>query len=431
MISTAISKISVPFAELSLQRSIRKKIHKIKQENHIIERDREMWERQELYRITLICKNKVPYYKELFSKIKFNPEKLLRDKKYFLDIPILTKENLRCHKRRLINQDFSRHNLHERKTNGSTGITTSIFYDQDALDWSSAASFYSQELLGKKLSENEIYITSKDVIANSWGKKISEKAKCITLNRKNIYYESLGEDELDQMLRSLKSSNPKIVLSTPSIFYALARYVENTPYASLSLNKLITTGEVLDPIKKERIESAFNCKVYNRYGNAEVGVIAHDTTSDYLKVLEPMCYTENTEDSQELIVTNLKNNAMPLLRYGTGDKALVSKGSRSCHLKDLKGRIGDTIYLNGNLVPTEFIKDTLFRIADIEDFQIHKNRIDGYVMIIVCKQSKQRYVLEKVNKLWNNQFKVRFTTMKDLTRVGLRRKFSYFIDETI
>lgn len=430
MLSKTISKLSVPFAEFSLQRNIRNKISKIDLELQAIARDRETWKKENLYKITDFCQKKVPYYKDLFERVRFKPESLIRDIRYFEDIPPLSKKDLREQADKLINKDFELNMLFERKTNGSTGLTTSIYYDQEALDWSSATSFFAQGLLGKKLSDNEVYITSKDVINNTWSKKISEKAKCITLNRKNVYYEHLGDDELDNIIKIIKQSNPKIIHSTPSIFYALAQYLHHTPTVSIKLNKLITTGELLDPIKKERIESTFNCKVYNRYGNAEVGVIAQDTTVDHLKIIEPVCHVENIGKSSELFVTNLKNRAMPLLRYGTGDHAMVSPSKTECHISELKGRIGDMVYLNGNLVPTEFIKDTLFRITDIEDFQIRKSKKDGYIMAIVCDKPKRSLVKSKIQKIWKDQFIVKFTSMHELTRVGIRNKFSYLIDET-
>lgn len=431
MLSKTISKLSVPFAEFSLRRNIRRKMAKINLEFQAIENNRNKWKAQNLFYLTKHCKQNVPYYTDLFAKTNFHPENILKDLKYFEDIEPLNKSLLKANTDKLLSKLNDKSQLFERKTNGSTGENTSVFYDQEALDWSSATSFYTQELLGKKLSENEIYITSQDIVNNTWSKIISEKAKCVTLNRKNVYYKDLGDDELDTILKTLKNHDPKIVHSTPSIIYALSQYLYHTPTINLKLNKIITTGELLDPIKKERIESTFNCKVYNRYGNAEVGIIAQDTTTDHLKVIEPMCHVENIGNSSELFITGLKNSAMPLLRYATGDNAKVSESEIGCFISDLKGRIGDMIYLNGSLVPTEFIKDTLFRIANIDDFQIRKSKRDGYIMTVVCDKPMQSLVKKKVQEIWKNQFQIRFSTMQDLSRVGLRSKFSYLIDETI
>ena len=75
--------------------------------------------------------------------------------------PYLTKDIVREQGGRLLSERFVREKLHVRKTGGSTGPTTPIYYDDEALDWSAAVNLAAREWAGKSLGMKEVHLASR------------------------------------------------------------------------------------------------------------------------------------------------------------------------------------------------------------------------------------------------------------------------------
>lgn len=101
-----------------------------------------------------------------------------------------------------------------------------------------------------------------------------------------------------------------------------------------------TTAEWLAPAARERIESAFGCRVWNGYGASEAAAIAFDCRHGWLHVnsdwiiLEPVDrkYQPVPPDqpSHTVLVTNLANRVQPIIRYDLGDSVTVRPDPCPC-----------------------------------------------------------------------------------------------------
>jgi phenylacetate-coenzyme A ligase PaaK-like adenylate-forming protein len=129
-----------------------------------------------------------------------------------------------------------------------------------------------------------------------------EYIKCKSLNRINISTHSFDDVDLEYFLKQIKKANAYYLEAHPSTLYALAMYIKKNDIKFIKplFNVFESTGEVLDSIKRKAIEQYIGCKVYDRYGNAEFGVVAHET--DYskhsLKVIDFMVYPEKFDYTQ-------------------------------------------------------------------------------------------------------------------------------------
>ena len=435
MLLEKISKLTFPIAEMSFHRAIREKFDLIKQEMAQPYSVRKARQLQKLHHQLKLAQLKVPYYQDLFKKKKFNPDLVLKDIRYFEELPYLDKETVRTELKRFINVDYDIKKLIIRETNGSTGPTIPVFYNLEALDWSSAVNLYTNFILGKSPSKKEIYIEPNELIERNISERLIDIFKSITLNRKNLRYKTLDDDELDRLCRKLKQAKPLLVLSTPTTFNALARYVKRNPRRSLSLNTLISTGEILDDLKKKEIEKYLKCRIFNRLGNAEIGIYAHDTLTEQLAIIDSVAFVETaldpTSSSSQIIITNLKNDAMPLIRYKTGDLGEKVVNEHGEFLKNIYGRVHEILYINGESIHTNLVKETLFKIGNVDDFQIHKSAEHGYLLKIVADTNFRSSIREKIRQIWGMNFEIEFTSVDQLSQVGLRRKFQYFIDDTM
>lgn len=420
--------IFFPFAEKQQGRDISHKLD-ILQKFHLQNEQERLKKKQlQLNTVLKLAQKKVPYYKDLFQKLDFNPDLILKDIKYLQELPFLTKEILMEEEDRLINQDFKKENLHLRKTGGSTGPAASSYYDQEALDWTSAANLFALSLTGRRPHQLEYWL--RPTFSNDGWK---EKLKHWVLHRHSTCTTSLSEKSLAHLWSEIREKKPYLVHGHPSTLYALSVFVEKEKlFDPNAFSVFESTGETLDEKKIQSIEKNLGCKVYNRFGNAEFGVVAHSTSSpNKLEVFEYLCHPESISlgnGLEEIVLTTTTNTAMPLIRYKTGDIGRVIKEDGKSFIVHITGRIHDMVQTSNDLVSTHLIQDVLEKIGSVHEFQIIEKKNGQRLVKIVGTGEKKLEIQQAINGLLG-QTELEFTNFDGLILSGWRDKFKYVIKE--
>jgi len=419
-----------PFLESAQKRSIRPKLRALKKDSETLFKERLQLRKKKLSRLLESAQANVPYYRDLFRKIGFKPDNLEKDLGYLNELPYLTKDIVREQGERLINEKLSPIKLHARKTGASIGPAVVIYYDQEALDWTAAANLFVLEWTGKKRHQREVHLSSRLPEKFPLKGRIKERVKCLAMNRVNIVTDSFDADALKTIWKKLKSVSPFLIQGHPSTLYALALFVrESGERGEGVISVFESTGEVLDKKRKEVIESEFKCRVFNRYGNAEFGVVAHETENGgALRVIDFMVYPENyqTGEGNEIVLTGLTNYAMPLIRYRTGDLGELKTGEDGFYFENIEGRVHELVRIGDKSYPTHYIQDLLNRIAGIEEFQVEL-RDRGAVLRLVAANTVDRDAVKRRIKGWWDDIDVEFTDFNGLRRSGWRNKFRYVV----
>lgn len=434
MTRALISYVLYPLIERQQNRQILPKLAAMKEFAQLPREERQRRNRQRLYETVAAAGREVPYYRELFKHQGFDPETLREDERYLKDLPYLTKDILREQGNRLLSEKVSRVGLHRRKTGGSTGPSTIIFYDQPALDWTAAANLLVLEWAGKKRYMKEVHFSSEFPETLPRRARFQEAMKCITLNRVNVTTAAFDPDSLRQVLDTLRSERPYIVQGHPSTLYSLALLAEAEGYPAKNLFSAVeSTGEVLDRKKRDAIANTFDCQVYDRYGNAEFGVVAHTESgqSQNLRILDYLVWPEarsTANDDRELVFTGLTNRAMPLIRYCTGDLGDLIQVDGEYHITNIVGRIHDMVTLGDRSYPTHYIQDLLDRLGAVDEFQLEQVAPDTLALRIVLQPgANQERIRQRVASWWGDHVAVEFVSLEDLKRQGWRAKFRHLV----
>ncbi|MCZ3376237.1 phenylacetate--CoA ligase family protein [Rhizobium sp. AG207R] len=387
---------------------------------------------------------KVPYYRDLFSSIGFDPAKVAADPRYIEDLPYLTKDIIREQGQRLLREDRDGIRIHVAKTGGSTGPSAHIHYDQEAADWSSAITQESRRRIGNTHWRSELHFASKFPEVFPWRDRMREHVKCFAMNRDNIFFATFASEELEQIWRRIKSIRPHLAHAHPSTADQLAAHVETTRGKDKGFQIFESSGELLEARQRERIERVLQCQVIDRYGLAEAGVIAYqiDPKSSDMRFYEFFAWPElRTEEetgltdipegarSGELVITPLFNRMMPLLRYRTGDNAILAHQPNGIVIPRMVGRVHDVIMLGGTPLPTHFIQDVLDRVGGIREFQIQMLRGKPVFRLVPEDTADTNAIRERIASWWSDNVEVEFITPADLKLVGLRQKFRHFVPE--
>jgi phenylacetate-CoA ligase len=139
---------------------------------------------------------------------------------------------------------------------------------------------------------------------------------------------------LNRYLYDLKKVQPNYFYGYVSMIRQFAEYLEREgKHKCLTPKVIITTAEALTEPDRQKIEGVFGCRVFNEYGCGEVGTIAHECEEGNLhlssenmivEVLSESGRPVKPGESGEIVVTDLVNFSMPLIRYRLKDYASIS-----------------------------------------------------------------------------------------------------------
>ena len=182
-------------------------------------------------------------------------------------------------------------------------------------------------------------------IASSIAHKMVERAGGLPL--------PVGADNPQDTLRWMRRFNPNVVISSPSIMTAVTREAEREGYRP-RIDKLLLSGEMLSEAHKSYFSRYWGADVYNGYGSTEMGgaqTIAQPGCSGFhpndlhlvTEIVDPQ--TGKPAEEGEIVFTTLSREAMPLLRYRSGDRGRWINCGCNLPLRTLKitGRTDDMI----------------------------------------------------------------------------------------
>lgn len=329
-----------------------------------------LFQKKHLAKLLLHAYTHVPYYHSLFNNYEIVSGGTI-DLSKFQRIPCLTKENIRSHSHDLISREISNRKWFYNSSGGSTGEPVRLIQDDIYMKWRIATNYYYykeilevEEPTAKKIL---LWGSERDLFRGSLG----ITAKIYNWLSNTIWLNSFRttEEDFDTYIQVINSFKPEIIRGYAGSLNDLCRYAGQRKIPLFSPKIIVSTAENLSDTMRYGIESSFQTKVYNFYGSREVSNLAGECKEgllhpfvfwNYLEVLDNDNQPVHEGEEGRVVVTNLFNYSMPLIRYEIGDMAILGPESCSCGnvlptLKKVTGRITEHFVLrNGRMVPAEF-----------------------------------------------------------------------------
>ncbi len=426
--------LAYPLAEHLEKRHIRNKVAELRRHYALPLSQRLDIAHRRCHAIVAYAGQQVPYYRDLFRRIGFDPDKLARDPAYLQDLPYLDKDTIRAEGERLLSDELKGAVRHERKTGGSTGLSCMIYYDPQGLDYTAAVVLFARGSIGKSRRRSELHFACRfpDAVPERWPSR--EDLKCLAMNRSNIFFDRLDAVGLEEMWQLLRLRRPYLIHGHPSTLHALACHVEARYGRGHAFEVFESSGELLHPHQRDKIAAVLGCRVVDRYGLAELGVVAYElgAAGEGLQVLDSEAWPESMptpgEDAEELVFTGFRNRLMPLIRYRTGDLARVERTDRGLFLRDVVGRMHDMVPISGIPHPTHHVMDMLdHRVGSIQEFQIDIRSTPPTLRIVPEAGASTEHIRQRIEQFWPQGFRIEFVTAEDFVRVGRHQKFRHLV----
>ena len=401
------------------------------------EAELEYYREEKLRSIVTHAYNTVPFYKDLFDKNKIRP-KDIRHVSDLKKMPVITKQIVRDNYKRMLS-DSCAGRIRVRQTGGSTGTPLTISYCKNAFFTEVALQYRFLKWLNYEWGDEILMFWGEQVFESAFS-KLKSKVGNYLYNRKFVSTFKVDDFSLAAMINNLERRPPKILRGYASSLYLLALKCLELDFKK-RLNAVTTTAEKLFDFQRSEIEKAFGPNIFNQYGCDETNSLAHEceqhnglhVASEHV-IIELLGENGSETETGHVVLTNLSNYAMPLIRYKNEDVARWSKKNCTCKrnsplLEEIEGRVSNFVQgPNGRKVHAEFFTHIfrdmgLFEKCEIKEFRVVQKKVDR-LSIEFCtpreiNNKDKNTINEKVNEyLGNTEIEIIRVEQIPLTRRG-------------
>ncbi len=296
----------------------------------------------------------VPYWRELFGRLGFNPEAVQRVED-LRALPLLDKATIRAH------TDAMKHpraiGLARHNTGGSSGEPLIFFIGRERTSHDVGAKWRATRWWGVDIGDPELVV---------WGSPIElgaqDRVRALrdaALRTALLPAFAMNEQKLDAFVAEIRRRRPRMLFGYPSALSHIARHARERGVRldDLGIRVAFVTSERLYDEQRELIAGSFGCRVANGYGGRDAGFIAHECPRGGLHITAEDIVVELVDrdgapvppgQPGEIVVTHLATRDFPFIRYRTGDVAVLDERRCGCGrglpmLKEIQGRSTDFV----------------------------------------------------------------------------------------
>jgi phenylacetate-CoA ligase len=338
---------------------------------HLVGLERSQWLEPELRRkdelrslvaLLTYAGREVPYYRELFRTQRFDPRSV-RSVADLQALPLLTREIIRERYDDLVDPSHRGKNL-KKGTSGSTGNPLKFEYSPASECWRQATKIRGYGWAGYRPGKKTFYYWAAVSSAPPTTKIRLDRAF-----RRETFIDSMRQDEPSrwQALEALRRTRPEVIVCYTQSCAQFARWIVDRGLRDWDDVPVICGAEAVLLGDRAVLERAFGPNIFETYGSRETMLIAAECEAHTgMHLSEENLLVEIVKDGRgadageagDVVVTDLHNFGMPMIRYLNGDVARRA-GAAPCpcgrglaRLEQVDGRRADTLVdSEGNTVP--------------------------------------------------------------------------------
>lgn len=275
-------------------------------------------------------------------------------------------------------------------SSGTTGTPVIIPYtQQDVLDW--AVQFARCYEMAGITKDDRIQITP------GYGLWTAGIGFQLGAERLGAMAVPMGPGNTDKQIRFMKDMQSTVLCATSSYALLLAEEIAKRGVRDeLNLKRAVIGSERWGHKMRQRIANELGVKIYDIYGLTEVYGPGIGVSCDYecgMHVWDDYCYFEIVDPKTgkvlpdgeigELVITTLRKEGAPLVRYRTHDLSRIIPGECECgspfpRIDTLIGRTDDMVKVKGvNIFPAQIEEIIKFTDGASSEYQVMIDHLEG------------------------------------------------------
>ena len=362
-------------------------------------------------------------------------------------LPVINKNIIKENQESFLSCKYEGKKLVQMSTSGSTGTPFVCYQNIEKKRRVNAETIFFNGKAGYEVGSRFIFLRSltnrtSDSFLRQW---IQNKIliDIVHLDKQNI------EILLDK-IKEVNSIKGAVMLAYASTYDAFRDYFNRygiERIKDIKLKGIISSSEILYDETREIVSKAFDCKCFSRYANMENGMLGQDDPAHpntfvlneanyFIEVLKENDEPANEGELGRIVVTDLYNYAMPMIRYDTGDvgsiKYMEINGIKKKVITNFTGRKIDMVYdVNGKCLSPHKVSVTFWGFPELKQFQfIQEGKTDYRVKINVDGEfNRQDELKEKLLQLLGEGANIRFEKVDEIPTLASGKR-KYIVNNT-
>jgi phenylacetate-CoA ligase len=323
------------------------------------------------------------------------------------DFPIIDKNIIKNQQDDFMSNKYDRTKLFTMTTSGSTGVKLTCYQNDEKKKRVHAEVIYYSGKAGYLVGEKLIYLRA--ISEESYKSKLRQWIQNETL----LDICNLDDKRIEDILSDIDKASRwgSMILAYASTFEAFKDYFQRKGMSKVGKNKvygIISSSEMLFDDTRNIISNAFHCRCFSRYSNQENGIIGQDDIEDNAFIINEVHYIVEVfkmnsdilaEEGEvgRLVITDLYNYAMPMIRYDTGDIGSIvyiqRNGVTKKAITNFGGRRVDMVFdCYGNRLSPHIITVNFWQFPEIQQYQFIQESKINYTLKI---NTQDRFVRQK------------------------------------
>jgi phenylacetate-CoA ligase len=245
----------------------------------------------------------------------------------------------------------------------------------------------------------------------------------------------LNEEILESYRQKINQFQPRIIYAYPTPLALFCEYLRDSSRTFHRPQSVICTAEPLLAAQRRMIEEVLHCPVFEHYGSRDFGMIAAECEAHQgLHVNPAAAFVESIplegaeeEGLHEILVTDLLNYGMPLIRYRINDCTMLGPERCPCGMgypliQPIAGRTTDNFLLpSGDVVPGISLTNRVIQVCPgikkiqviqeaLCEFRVRYVRGDGFA------QEDLNHLKEKLNVYFGDSVRWSFEQTAEIPR---------------
>ena len=359
------------------------------------------------------------FYRRKYDEAGINPENI-KSFSDFLKIPILSKSEIIRNSEEIYVPFMDKYVPF--LTSGSTGNPLRGYRDKACNEFMRAGGMRSNIWAGYDMGERIYCLYGNPEKELKGWKKLRSKIRRKFLYRTEVLnLLKLTEQSMLDFAKKMRKKPPSLLWGHAHALYQLALFYEKKQILDIRPKGMYSAGMVLHDWEKKKIEEIFQCKLQDRYGCEELGLIATEckaqqglhinTDVHYVEFLDPDGNPVAPGERGSIVITDLTNYVMPFIRYKIEDIGIPSDEYCTCGItqpliKKIEGRIADFIITpQHELVSGISLTDHFAgQIPGVAQMQIIQNKIDVLNLKVVKNEDFGNGSMEKISHMVEDFF---------------------------
>lgn len=297
------------------------------------------------------------------------------------DFPYVEKIMLSNNEFSLLSDDYKGmavDTLLRRTTSGSSGMPLNVYWDKSDYVrstmslWRFRKKYYDISPSSRQLN---FTLNQYQIAHQITGLEYTINKNVISFSRSSF----LKAEDYDAFYNAMSDFQPEWIYIQPFVLNDILCYLmENKLSLPNSVRYIESVGEVLPSNIRKKAEEYLKIQITNMYGSEEMNGIAIECPYRNMHVLEDNVYVECLKNDEifntgegEIILTNLNNHAMPLIRYAQGDIVNIEAGGtckcgfKSKYITVIKGRKHESFENNGIKINSFMLTEVINSLNNI------------------------------------------------------------------